>query len=164
MRLVQKPPYHYRSALTSATSRARIESYSPTSSKCEPRSGGDIHPGFDLTGRVAPITGGSKGLGQAIARLFAEAGADIFLCSRHAEELQSAAAEIGHGLPVRIEWTEADVSERSQVQALAETAMQRLGRVDILVNNAGSNVPQEINQITDDAWDRILTSIRVAGL
>jgi len=142
--------------LTSATSRARIELHSPTSTKYEPRSGGDIHPFFDLTNRVALVTGGSKGLGQSIARVFAESGANVLLCSRHEEELKTAAAEIGHGLPARIEWTRADVTDRLQVQALAATAMERFGRVDILVNNAGSNVPQDIDQITDDAWDHIL--------
>ena len=105
---------------------------------------------------MALVTGGSKGLGQSIARLFAEAGANLFVCSRHAEELESAAAAIGHGLPARVEWATADMTDRSQVQALAETAMERFGRIDILVNNAGSNVPQEIDQITDDSWDRIL--------
>jgi len=102
------------------------------------------------------VTGGSKGLGQSIARLFAEAGADLFLCSRHEEELSKAAAEIAQGLPARVEWAVTDMTERTQVQALADTALQRFGRVDILVNNAGSNLPQEIDQITDEAWDRIL--------
>jgi NAD(P)-dependent dehydrogenase (short-subunit alcohol dehydrogenase family) len=95
-------------------------------------------------------------LGLSIARVFAEAGADLFICSRHEEELRSAAAEIGSGLPARVEWTTADMTERSQVQALAETALKRLGHIDILVNNAGSNLPQDLDQITDEAWDRIL--------
>jgi NAD(P)-dependent dehydrogenase (short-subunit alcohol dehydrogenase family) len=88
--------------------------------------------------------------------LYAEAGADLFICSRHEEELKSAAAEIGKGLRTRIEWSVTDMAERSQVQALAETALKKLGRIDILVNNAGSNFPQEIDQVTDEAWDRIL--------
>ena len=54
-------------------------------------------PLFDLTGKVALVTGGSKGLGKAMARGFAEAGADIVICSRHAEELEQALPEILHG-------------------------------------------------------------------
>ena len=111
---------------------------------------------FDLTNRVALVTGGSKGLGRCMARAFAEAGADVFICSRNAHELDAAAAEVGRGLRVRVEWLVTDTADRSQVQALAEAAVARLGRVDILVNNAGSNVPQAIDEITDDVWDRIL--------
>ena len=58
-------------------------------------------PLFNLTGKVALITGGSKGLGKAMARGFAEAGADIVICSRHAEELDQALPEILHGTSVR---------------------------------------------------------------
>lgn len=106
---------------------------------------------FDLTGRAALITGGSKGLGLSMARMFAQSGARVFICGRHPAELKAAAAAIG-----RAEWMEADVTDRSQVRSLAETAIARLGRVDILVNNAGSNTPQPIDQITDDTWDSLL--------
>jgi gluconate 5-dehydrogenase len=115
-----------------------------------------MHPLFDLTGKAALVTGGSKGLGKAMARGFAEAGADVFISSRHEEELKSAAAEIGEGLKVKVEWMAADMVDRSQVKALADEAVKRLGKVDILVNNAGSNAPQAIDEITDEAWDRIV--------
>lgn len=115
-----------------------------------------IHPLFDLTGKSALITGGSKGLGKAMARAFAEAGADVFISSRSTDELKAAAAEIGDGLPSRVEWMAADMVDRAQVKALAEEAVQRLGKVDILINNAGSNHPQAIDEITDEAWDRIV--------
>jgi gluconate 5-dehydrogenase len=115
-----------------------------------------MHPLFDLTGKAALVTGGSKGLGKAMARGFAEAGADVFISSRHEEELKSAAAEIGEGLKVKVEWMAADMVDRSQVKALADEAVKRLGQVDILVNNAGSNAPQAIDEITDEAWDRIV--------
>ncbi len=111
---------------------------------------------FDLTGRAALVTGGSKGLGLAIVRIFAEAGARVFICSRHAGELEAAASSIREAVPARIEWMEADVTDRIQVQELAETAMARMGRVDILVNNAGANAPQCIDEITDDVWDGLL--------
>lgn len=116
----------------------------------------NIHPLFDLTGKGALVTGGSKGLGKAMARGFAEAGADVFISSRHEDELKSAAAEIGEGLKVRVEWMAADMCDRAQVKKLADEAVQRLGKIDILVNNAGSNQPQAIDEITDEAWDRII--------
>ena len=118
---------------------------------------------FDLTGKVALVTGGSKGLGKAMARVYAEHGANIMICSRNAEELAAAAAEIGDGLSVRVEWMMADLSQRGEAQRLAEETLQRMGRVDVLVNNAGSNVPQRADQITDEAWDRII-ELNLSGI
>jgi NAD(P)-dependent dehydrogenase (short-subunit alcohol dehydrogenase family) len=115
-----------------------------------------IHPLFDLTGKAALVTGGSKGLGKAMARGFAEAGADVFISSRSENELIAAAKEIGEGLDVKVEWMVADMIDRAQVKALADEAAKRLGKIDILVNNAGSNQPQAIDEITDEAWDRIV--------
>ena len=71
-----------------------------------------IHPLFDLTGKSALVTGGSKGLGKAMARGFAEAGADVFISSRHEDELIAAAKEIGEGLNVKVEWMVADMMEK----------------------------------------------------
>lgn len=116
----------------------------------------NVHPLFDLTGRCALVTGGSKGLGKAMARGFAEAGADVFISSRHENELKAAAAEIGEGLRAKVEWMVCDMTDRGQVRALADEAEKRLGKVDILVNNAGSNQPQAIDEITDEAWDTIV--------
>lgn len=112
------------------------------------------HPLFDLSGKSALVTGGSKGLGKAMARAFAEAGADVMISSRNAEELTAAAAEISAGLSVKVEWMVADMADRAQVKALADESTQRLGKVDILVNNAGINNPQAIDEITDEIWDR----------
>src|SRR5215472_14806620 len=75
---------------------------------------------FDLSGKVALVTGGSKGLGKSMARAFAQAGADIFVCSRNEGELRSAAAEISAGLPRRVEWLRADLTAPEQVRALGE--------------------------------------------
>ena len=111
---------------------------------------------FDLTGRTSLVTGGSKGLGKAIARAFAEAGAAVFLCSRNESELRAAAAEIGRDLQVRVEWAVADLSDAAQTGQLAEAARSRFGGIDILVNNAGSNIPQPIDEVTDEAWERIV--------
>ncbi len=111
---------------------------------------------FDLTGRVALVTGGSKGLGKAMARGFAEAGANIVISSRHADELKAAAAEIAEGTKAKVATIVADMTRREDVRKLAEEALAAMGHVDILVNNAGSNVPQAIDQITDEVWDSIV--------
>src|SRR5436305_3376824 len=104
---------------------------------------------FDLTGRVALVTGGSQGLGKAMARGLAEAGADVVISSRHENELRPALDEILSGTGRRGHYVVADMTRRDQVRQLAKTALERLGRVDILINNAGSNVPQTIDTIKD---------------
>lgn len=111
---------------------------------------------FDLTGKVALVTGGSKGLGKAMARGFAEAGADIIISSRHEEELKSALEEILQGTGRKGRYIVADMSKRAEAKRLANEATAALGKVDILVNNAGTNQPQAIDQIKDEDWDRVL--------
>ncbi|MDH3715010.1 MAG: SDR family NAD(P)-dependent oxidoreductase [Gammaproteobacteria bacterium] len=111
---------------------------------------------FDLSGRVALVTGGSKGLGKAMARGFAEAGARVVISSRHEDDLAKAAMEIGDGLDVDVEYVVTDMNDRAQVKQLADTVLAKMTRVDILVNNAGSNVPQAIDEIEDADWDNIL--------
>ena len=111
---------------------------------------------FDLTGRVALVTGGNKGLGKAMARGFAEAGADVVIASRHEDELKSALDHILAGTGRRGAYCVTDVSVREEVKKLAQFALDKMGRVDILVNNAGMNAPQAIDAITDDTWDRVL--------
>ncbi len=91
-----------------------------------------------------------------MARGFAEAGADVFISSRHEDELRSAAEEIGQGLKVRVEYAAADMLDRTAVAKLAAEATKRLGKIDIVVNNAGGNTPQQIDVITDAEWDRII--------
>ncbi|MBS0204372.1 MAG: SDR family oxidoreductase [Planctomycetes bacterium] len=111
---------------------------------------------FDLTGKVALITGGSKGLGKAMARGFAEAGADIVISSRHQAELEPALIDILAGTKARGKWFVADMTDRAAVDGLARDALAAMGKVDILVNNAGSNVPQSVDAIEDDKWDQIV--------
>jgi gluconate 5-dehydrogenase len=112
---------------------------------------------FDLTGRVALITGGGRGLGKAMALGFAEQGAAVMLASRSEEELRQAAAEIAASVPnSKLQWMATDMTQREQVTNLATEALVRFGRVDILVNNAGSNIPQPIDEVNDDDWDRII--------
>ncbi len=111
---------------------------------------------FDLSGRAALVTGGSKGLGKAMALGFAQAGADVFISSRHENELQAAAREIRSASTARVEYAVADMSHRDQADQLAQAAIEALGRVDILVNNAGSNLPQPIDQVRDEDWDNLV--------
>jgi NAD(P)-dependent dehydrogenase (short-subunit alcohol dehydrogenase family) len=114
------------------------------------------HSLFDLSGRVALVTGGSKGLGKAMARGFAEAGADVVISSRHEGELKTAAAEIAEGTKSKVVHFVADMTKRDDVRRLANNALKATGKVDILVNNAGSNKPQAIDKITDETWDEIV--------
>jgi NAD(P)-dependent dehydrogenase (short-subunit alcohol dehydrogenase family) len=111
---------------------------------------------FDLSGKVALVTGGSKGLGKAMARGFAEAGADVMISSRHENELRVALDEILQGTGRRGRYVVADMSRRAEAVRLAKAALEQMGRVDILVNNAGTNKPQPIDAITDEAWDEVL--------
>ncbi|HEX7901636.1 MAG TPA: SDR family NAD(P)-dependent oxidoreductase [Planctomycetota bacterium] len=103
---------------------------------------------FDLTGRRALITGGSKGLGKSMAKAFAEAGAEILITARHEDELKSAAKEIGAACA----WKVVDLTKPAEAEALGKSA----GRVDILVNNAGTNLPQPIDQVTDESWTTMM--------
>ena len=111
---------------------------------------------FDLTGRSALVTGGSKGIGRAIATIFAQAGAEVMIAARHEKELQATAAEIRRAGGARVEYAVADMARRSDIVRLAEKAAATLGKVDILVNNAGANVPQAIDAIRDEDWDRLV--------
>ncbi|HEY8503091.1 MAG TPA: SDR family NAD(P)-dependent oxidoreductase, partial [Gemmataceae bacterium] len=111
---------------------------------------------FDLTGKVALVTGGSKGLGRAMARGLAEAGADVFISSRNEEQLRTALDGILAGTGRRGGYAVADMSNRADVRRLAEKALQLMGKVDILVNNAGTNAPEAIDAISDETWDRVM--------
>jgi NAD(P)-dependent dehydrogenase (short-subunit alcohol dehydrogenase family) len=111
---------------------------------------------FNLAGKVALVTGGSKGLGKAMARGLVEAGADVVISSRHENELRSGLDEILKGTERRGRYVVADMSRREDVNRLAKTALEQMGRVDVLVNNAGTNVPQAIDKIKDEDWDNVV--------
>ena len=111
---------------------------------------------FDLSGKVALVTGGSKGLGKAMARGLAQAGANVVISSRHADELRAALDDILQGAGRQGHFIVADMSNRKEVDSLARAALEKMGRVDILVNNAGTNVPQPIDRIDDKTWDEVV--------
>jgi 3-oxoacyl-[acyl-carrier protein] reductase len=108
-----------------------------------------------LTGRVAFVTGAGSGIGRAIARRFAEEGADIAVVDLN----EAAAAETADGVRAlgrRAEAVRADVAVPSEVEAAAERTQAALGRIDILVNNAGLTRDVTIRKMTDDDWDRVI--------
>jgi NAD(P)-dependent dehydrogenase (short-subunit alcohol dehydrogenase family) len=111
---------------------------------------------FNLTGKVALVTGGSKGLGKAMAQGLAQAGADVVLASRHENELRGALDEILKSTGRRGAYVVADLSRREESRRLAQAALEKMGRVDILINNAGTNRPQAIDAISDEAWDQVV--------
>jgi gluconate 5-dehydrogenase len=110
---------------------------------------------FDLTGRTALVTGGSRGLGLQIAEALGEAGARILLTSRKAADLEEAAADLqAKGIDTR--WAAADASDPAQVHKVVDEAMQRLGQVDILVNNAGATWGAPMEDYPLAAWDKVM--------
>jgi NAD(P)-dependent dehydrogenase (short-subunit alcohol dehydrogenase family) len=110
---------------------------------------------FDLTGRTALVTGGSRGLGLQIAQALGEAGAKVLLTSRKAADLEEAAGDLqARGIDTR--WIAADASEPAQVQKVVDEAMQRLGRIDILVNNAGATWGAPAEEHPLEAWDKVM--------
>jgi NAD(P)-dependent dehydrogenase (short-subunit alcohol dehydrogenase family) len=111
---------------------------------------------FGLAGRKALVTGASRGLGEAMARGLAQAGADVAVLGRDRETLEAALTGILSGTDRSGFAIAADLSSRADAERAAREALESLGSVDILVNNAGANVPQPIDQITDDAWDEVL--------
>jgi len=121
----------------------------------------DMHSGlFDLTGRVAIITGTSRGIGQYMARALARAGADLILTSRTRESLGSFEKEI-KGLGRRAVSLELDVRKLDSIERMAADAENAFGRLDILVNNAGCNVRKPALDVTWDDWNLILdTNLR----
>ena len=115
---------------------------------------------FDLTGKVALITGTSRGLGQYLARALARAGADLVITSRDPATLKPFQAEIEsmgrRALPLAL-----DVRDRDSIQKMAEAAVAHYGKIDVLVNNAGCNVRKPALEITWDDWNLVLdTNLR----
>jgi NAD(P)-dependent dehydrogenase (short-subunit alcohol dehydrogenase family) len=110
---------------------------------------------FDLTGKVALVTGASKGLGSAIAVGLAQAGARLALCARSREGLAGtrAAVEAAGG---EARTFEMDVLSRASVRDAVGAAVAELGRIDILVNNAGVNVRKPALELAEEEWDRVV--------
>jgi gluconate 5-dehydrogenase len=116
---------------------------------------------FDLKGKTALVTGGSRGLGLQMAHALGEAGARIMLSSRKADELEKAVADLeAAGIDAR--WTAADCAVEADIHRLADETLERMGDIDILVNNAGAawGAPAEDHPL--DAWDKVM-NLNVRG-
>jgi 3-oxoacyl-[acyl-carrier protein] reductase len=113
-----------------------------------------------LAGRVAVVTGGTRGIGLAIARLLADDGASVVVSGRDPGRLESAAKEL-EALGASALAVAADVARREDVERLVEAAKERFGRIDVLVNNAGITRDQLLVRMKDDDWDAVMdTNLR----
>jgi NAD(P)-dependent dehydrogenase (short-subunit alcohol dehydrogenase family) len=116
---------------------------------------------FDLTGRVALVTGGSRGLGLQMAHALGEAGARVVVSARKPEELEGAVAQL-KAAGIDAQWIAADCAKEADIHRLASDTLQRTGRIDILVNNAGAawGAPAEDHPL--EAWDKVM-NLNVRG-
>jgi NADP-dependent 3-hydroxy acid dehydrogenase YdfG len=114
-----------------------------------------------LHGNVALVTGGGTGVGAAIARQFAAAGAQVVIVGRREALLAATSAEIGGDIPVRT--AVADVADRGQVKQMVDQVVRELGRIDILVNNAGVNIAaRRLEELAPEDWD-LLMDVNATG-
>ena len=116
---------------------------------------------FDLSDRVAIVTGSGRGLGKAMAIGLADAGASVAVCARHVDEVDGVAAAItasgGSALPAHV-----DTSDRDSCRRLVEATVKAFGRVDILVNNAGIDIIEPAEDVSEDDWEKII-GINLSG-
>lgn len=116
-----------------------------------------MRPDFDLTGKVAIVTGGNGGIGYGIARGLAQAGADIIIAARHPAKNAQATSALQE-LGVKALSLRTDVQDEASVQAMVDAAEQAFGRVDILVNNAGINIRKAPQDYTLAEWQQVLNT------
>ncbi|MFN3151519.1 SDR family NAD(P)-dependent oxidoreductase [Bremerella sp.] len=110
---------------------------------------------FQMDGQVAIVTGGSKGLGEAMAAGLASAGADLLLVSRNESEATAAAERIAGEYPVKAIGMAADVSVESDVETIVERCSLEFDRVDVLINNAGINIRGAIEDLSLDEFRKV---------
>ena len=117
----------------------------------------DIASLFDLTDKVALVTGGSRGLGREMVRAFAQAGADVIIASRKLDACERAAEEVQRETGRRALPVACHVGEWDQVEQLADTAYAEFGKVDVLVNNAGmSPIYDHVVNVSEALYDKVL--------
>ncbi|SFC02814.1 SDR family NAD(P)-dependent oxidoreductase [Spirosoma endophyticum] len=125
----------------------------------------EILPGikqFDLTGKAAIITGGSKGLGFAMAAGLASAGANVMLVNRNADEGAQAAQELADDYGVKAISFSADITNQAQTETMVQAAIDAFGRIDILINSAGINIRGAIDELTADDFKKVM-DVNVTG-
>ena len=113
-------------------------------------------PSLDLTGKVAVVTGGSRGIGRALVQGFAEAGADVVIASRKLDNCEQAALEVRNSTGKRATAISCHVADWDQCDALVESVYSEMGRCDVLVNNAGmSPLYDKLTDITETYYDKV---------
>jgi 2-deoxy-D-gluconate 3-dehydrogenase len=110
---------------------------------------------FDLTGRVALVTGGNGGIGLGMARGLAAAGAAVAIAGRNTSKSEAASAELA-GLGAKTAVFSVDVTDEAQCRALVGDTVARLGRLDVLINNAGINIRKAPDQLSSEEWRRVV--------
>lgn len=110
---------------------------------------------FDLTGKVAMVTGGSRGLGEAMAAGLASSGAKVVLISRHGDQAQSTAVRIATDFATEAIGLQADVTSPDDVQQMTDRALEQFGRIDILINSAGVNIRGPIDQLSYEDFRQV---------
>lgn len=117
---------------------------------------------FDLSGKAAIITGGSKGLGLAMAEGLASAGANVMLVSRTRDEGVKAASDISNAYGIKATSFAGDVSKEEDMKAMAKKAMDTFGRIDVLINSAGINIRGAIDELAAEDFKKVM-DINVNG-
>src|SRR5215468_325483 len=122
-----------------------------------------------LTNRAAIVTGGSKGIGLAIATRFAASGADVVIAARGREALDAAVKSVGAGTQGRVVGVQGDVGVASDIKRIYEEAVWAFGKVDIIVNNAGTSRNGAFEDVTDEVWredldQKLFAAIRLTRL
>ena len=112
---------------------------------------------FDLTGKVAMVTGGTRGLGEVSAVALGKAGADVAVCGRNKSDLERVSLAI-HGLGRKAGGFLLDVTSKESVQSGVEKILDEFGKVDILVNNAGVNYRVPVLEYPEDQWDLVINT------
>lgn len=113
-------------------------------------------PEISLDGKIALISGGSRGIGRATALSFAKAGADVVVTSRKLADLEKVASEV-HSMGRQAQAIRVDVSNSQEIREAVGEVQRDWGRVDILVNNAGAHLVERFMQGKEEEWERILT-------
>lgn len=111
---------------------------------------------FDMTGKNAIITGGSKGLGYAMAAGLASVGANVILVNRNLDEGISAAKEIAQDFGVKAKALSADVTDLSQMESVAKAVADEFGSIDVLINSAGINIRGAIDELKPDEFQQVM--------
>ena len=114
-------------------------------------------PSLDLTGKVAVVTGGTKGLGYGIVMTLAYHGAKVVITSRHQNDCDAVAQEVidmgGEAMGIKT-----DVQNTEEIQNLIDKTVEKFGKVDIMINNAGVAVTKRFTEMTEEEYDRVLDS------